>query len=61
MKTQTQVETTIIAEFTANELASLLKDTNIIPKEWDYYSIDVEGLGVSQGMIVTIKHKSSPK
>jgi len=61
MKTQTQVETTITAEFTAPEVANMLKDKGIIPLEWDYFSIDVEGLGVSQGMIVTIKYKSSPK
>ncbi len=61
MKTQTQIETTITTELTAPEVANMLKDKGIIPSEWEYYSIDVEGLGISQGMIVTIKHTSACK
>lgn len=56
MKVIKTCETKIVAEVRHEQLAQYLKDQGVIPKEWDSYSINVEGNGISQGAKVTVCH-----
>ena len=62
MKKKTQIETTIEYEFTAQEIVSLLNGKppiNLIPEGWEYFSVEVIGLGISKGATVKLKQTAS--
>lgn len=50
-------ETTLTVELTAQDMLEIIQGipASPIPKDWKYYSIEVQGNGVSKGATLTIK------
>lgn len=55
-KTIKSVETTIIHEISVNEIQEWLYTKKLIPEDWKFFSVNLEGLGVSQGVKITLKN-----
>lgn len=55
MKSIANVETTLRIELTPQDILQFIKDKELVPADWKFYSFDLQGEGVSQGAILTIK------
>jgi hypothetical protein len=51
-----RTDITIQYNFTTQEVTKMLKDLNLIPEGWEYYSVEVKGHGVSEGATFIIKN-----
>lgn len=56
MKTTKQVETTITHELTVQDVLEWVTHAKMVPPEWKYFSVSVEGLGLSKGAKITVKN-----
>jgi hypothetical protein len=56
MKISTELATTITVELTAQDILEYVVEKNIIPKGWQFYSVKVDGKGISEGATLIIRH-----
>lgn len=64
MRTTTSIETTVTHELEATDIINLLNGKppgGLIPEGWQFFSVEVHGLGVSKGMKVTLKRLEAGK
>lgn len=61
MKKTVVIETTVTLEVPTHCIREFLEEKSLIDDKWkgEPYSVDVKGLGVSRGMILTIKKTES--
>ena len=61
MKQTTNIETTITVELNAQDILAYVTEKKLTPPDWDFYSVEVIGNGVSQGAKLMIKHTKFKK
>lgn len=61
MITSKLITTKITYELSTQDVQKWLIDSKLVPSEWDYYSINVEGLGISKGAKITIENQKVGK
>jgi len=55
MKKTVNVSTTITVDLTAQDVDEIVKEKKLVPADWEFYSVEVEGCGVSEGGRLIIK------
>jgi len=59
MKSTTQIETTITHELSVQDVLAWVTHAKMVPPEWQFYSVTVEGLGISKGCKITVKNSQA--
>ena len=59
MKKSVIIETIIAVELTAQDVLAYVQEKNLVPKDWQFYSVEVTGNGISNGAKLTIKNSQS--
>ena len=59
MKSKTTIETTKTIDLTAQDIIKFAQDNGLIPKEWKFWSAEIEGKGISNGGTLTIRHSET--
>lgn len=54
-----ETETTITVTLSNQEIIDIIKNLNIIPPDWDLFSIEVKGHGISCGANIVLKQTTS--
>lgn len=45
-----------MVELTPQDVLAYVKENDLVPSDWKFYSVEVTGLGTSGGAKLTIKH-----
>lgn len=56
MKRTVNVETTIVVDLTAQDIDEYVAKNDLVPSDWEYYSTEVIGNGISNGARLIVKH-----
>lgn len=56
MKRNITVETTIAVDLTPQDVYAYVHEKKLVPSDWDYFSVEVVGSGISEGAKLVIRH-----